>query len=79
MNTKMKVLSLALVGLAGFAGSAMAACPNGPTVAEGRAWSSKTVLPATSALSNVVDGEKILTPERQTAIVDKWRSTFGIR
>lgn len=36
-------------------------------------------LPATSALSNVVDGEKILTPERQTAIVDKWRSTFGIR
>lgn len=36
-------------------------------------------LPATAELSNVVDGEKILTPERQSAIVDKWRSTFGIR
>jgi len=36
-------------------------------------------LPATSELSNVVDGEKILTPARQTAIVDKWRTPFGIR
>jgi iron(III) transport system substrate-binding protein len=36
-------------------------------------------LPATAELSNVVDGEKILTPARQTAIVDKWRTTFGIR
>lgn len=31
MNAKMKVLSLALVGLCGFAGSAMAACPSSPT------------------------------------------------
>lgn len=30
MNTKMKVLSLALVGLCGFAGTAMAACPGSP-------------------------------------------------
>ncbi|MBX3690132.1 hypothetical protein [Dokdonella sp.] len=44
MNTKMKVLSLAVVGLFGFAGSAMAACPAGPTTAEGGAWTSKTVL-----------------------------------
>ena len=35
MNTKMKVLSLALVGLCGYAGSAMAACPTAPT-----AWTS---------------------------------------
>lgn len=39
MNAKMKVLSLALVGLCGFAGSAMAACPAGPTTANGGAWS----------------------------------------
>ena len=37
MNTKMKLLSLALVGLCGFAGSAMAACPAGPTTADGGA------------------------------------------
>lgn len=43
MNTKMKVLSLALVGAFGFAGSAMAQnCPGGPTTAEGGAWSGKT-------------------------------------
>lgn len=46
MNTKMKVLSLALVGLCGFAGSAMAAgCPNGPTTTDGGAWTSATELP----------------------------------
>jgi len=50
MNTKMKVLSLALVGLCGFAGSAMAACPAGPTTANGGAWTSATQLPdATSS------------------------------
>ena len=36
-------------------------------------------LPATSELKNVVDGEKILTPQRQAAIVDRWRTVFGIR
>jgi hypothetical protein len=30
MNTKMKVLALALVGLAGYAGSAVAGCPSSP-------------------------------------------------
>src|SRR4051812_46633047 len=30
MNTKMKVLALALVGLAGYAGSAVAGCPGSP-------------------------------------------------
>jgi len=49
MNTKMKVLSLALVGLCGFAGSAMAACPAGPTTADGGAWTSATQLPDASS------------------------------
>ena len=49
MNTKMKVLSLALVGLCGFAGSAMAACPAGPTTANGGAWTSATQLPDASS------------------------------
>lgn len=44
MNTKMKVLSLAVVGLFGFAGATMAACPAGPTTAEGGAWTSKAAL-----------------------------------
>jgi hypothetical protein len=39
MNTKMKILSLAIVGLVGFAGSAFAVCPAGPTTADGGAWS----------------------------------------
>lgn len=54
MNTKMKVLSLALVGLAGFAGSAMAACPAGPTTAEGGAWTSKFV--SSGSAFNIVAG-----------------------
>jgi iron(III) transport system substrate-binding protein len=36
-------------------------------------------LPATAQLSNVVDGAKILTPERQKKIVDHWRTVFGVR
>jgi iron(III) transport system substrate-binding protein len=38
-----------------------------------------TKLPATSQLANVVDGEKILTPERQAKIVNEWRTVFGIQ
>ena len=38
-----------------------------------------TKLPATSELKNVIDGEKILTPQRQAAIVERWRTVFGIR
>jgi hypothetical protein len=57
MNAKMKVLSLALVGLCGFAGSAMAACPAGPTTADGGAWSTQSVLPpSTSALAIATPG-----------------------
>jgi len=52
MNAKMKVLSLALVGMFGYVGGAIAACPAGPTTAEGGAWTSKAVLPpSTSALT----------------------------
>jgi iron(III) transport system substrate-binding protein len=36
-------------------------------------------LPATSQISNVVDGEKILTPERQAAITNEWRTVFGVQ
>lgn len=43
MNTKMKVLSLALIGAFGYAGAASAACPAGPAIADGGAWSSKNV------------------------------------
>jgi hypothetical protein len=58
MNTKMKVLSLALVGLCGFAGSAIAACPAGPTTANGGAWTSATQLPdaASSPLTITTPG-----------------------
>ncbi|GAA0705842.1 hypothetical protein [Dokdonella soli] len=57
MNTKMKVLSLALIGLCGFAGSAMAACPAGPTTAQGGAWTSAIQLPdATSSPLAIVAG-----------------------
>lgn len=57
MNAKMKVLSLALVGLCGFAGSAMAACPAGPTTADGGAWASQSVLPpSTSHLAIATPG-----------------------
>ena len=51
MNTKMKVLSLAVVGLFGFAGAAMAACPATPT-----AWSATNVGGGTSAISIVTPG-----------------------
>jgi iron(III) transport system substrate-binding protein len=36
-------------------------------------------LPATSQIANVVDGEKILTAERQAKIVNEWRTVFGVR
>lgn len=51
MNTKMKVLSLALVGAFGYAGSAMAECPAGPDQANGGAWSSAPVFQGTVAIS----------------------------
>jgi iron(III) transport system substrate-binding protein len=36
-------------------------------------------LPATSEIPNTVDGEDILTPERQKKIVNHWRTVFGVR
>lgn len=51
MNAKMKVLSLALVGLCGYAGSAMADCPTDPAQAGGGAWSSKSVLGGAIAIT----------------------------
>ncbi|MEO7325820.1 MAG: hypothetical protein ABIW82_13430 [Dokdonella sp.] len=58
MNAKMKLLSLAMVGLCGYAGSALAVCPTGPTTAEGGAWTSKSELPshAGSPVSVVAGG-----------------------
>lgn len=61
MNAKMKVLSLAMVGLCGFAGTAMAACPAGPTTTEGGAWSSKFVTSG-SAFTIVPGGLEPTTP-----------------
>ena len=36
-------------------------------------------LPATSSLPNAIDGERILTPERQKKIVEHWRTVYGVR
>jgi len=55
MNAKMKVLSLALVGMFGYVGGAIAACPAGPAVADGGAWTSKAVTLGTMAI--VTPGE----------------------
>lgn len=38
-----------------------------------------TKIPATAQLPKVLDGEAILTPERQTRIVSHWRTVFGLR
>ena len=56
MNAKMKVLSLALVGMFGYVGSAMAACPAGPTTAEGGAWTNKFVGGGSSSMSIATPG-----------------------
>jgi iron(III) transport system substrate-binding protein len=36
-------------------------------------------LPRTSDLPKVVDGEALLTPERQAEIVEHWRTVFGVQ
>jgi hypothetical protein len=55
MNTKMKVLSLALIGAFGYVGSAAAGtCPAGPTVPEGGAWTSSFVAGGSSICSGVL-------------------------
>jgi hypothetical protein len=50
MNAKMKVLSLALVGLCGYAGSALAVCPAGPAIAQGGAWTAAPVFQGTATI-----------------------------
>lgn len=61
MNAKMKVLSLAMVGLFGYAGAAMADCPAGPTTSEGGAWTSKFVSTG-SAFAIVPGGLEPVSP-----------------
>ncbi|MCW5577752.1 MAG: hypothetical protein KIS89_03845 [Dokdonella sp.] len=56
MNAKMKVLSLALVGMFGYVGGAIAACPTGPTTAEGGAWTAKFVSGGSSSMSIATPG-----------------------
>src|SRR5688572_676887 len=62
MNTKMKVLSLALIGAFGYVGSAAAGtCPAGPTVPDGGAWTSSFVAGG-SALAIVPGGLEPASP-----------------
>ena len=51
MNTKMKVLSLALIGLCGYAGSALAVCPAGPDIGHGGAWTAVNALGGTAVIA----------------------------
>jgi hypothetical protein len=51
MNTKMKVLALAVVGMFGFAGSAFAVCPAGPDIAHGGAWTAVNALGGTAVIA----------------------------
>lgn len=62
MNTKMKVLSLALISAFGYVGSAAAGtCPAGPTVPDGGAWTSSFVAGG-SALAIVPGGLEPASP-----------------
>ena len=36
-------------------------------------------LPASSTLPKVIDGAKLLNPERQKAIIEHWRKVFGVK
>lgn len=57
MNTKMKVLSLALIGAFGYVGSAAAGtCPAGPTVPDGGAWSGENVQPPSTSSVEITAG-----------------------
>lgn len=71
MNTKMKVLSLALIGAFGYVGSAAAGtCPAGPTVPDGGAWTSAFVNGGTSALSIQTPGLDGSSCKLQVALGD---------
>jgi hypothetical protein len=47
---KMKSLAVAVLGLAGFAGSAMAVCPAGASIANGGAWTSSAITQGVQAI-----------------------------
>jgi hypothetical protein len=53
MNAKMKVLSLALIGLCGYAGSALAGgtCPAGPAIVDGGAWTAVNQFQGTAVIA----------------------------
>lgn len=61
MNAKMKVLSLAMMGMFGYAGAAVAGCPAGPTPPDGGAWTSEFVTTG-SAFTIVPGGLEPNTP-----------------
>lgn len=74
MNAKMKVLSLALVGAFGYTASATAACPAGPAIADGGAWTAKTQTSGTVAIASPgFDG----TECKMTATLASGASAFG--
>jgi len=50
MNAKMKLLSIAMVGLCGYAGSALA-CPAGPDTAHGGAWNAVSAVGGTAVIA----------------------------
>jgi hypothetical protein len=55
MNAKMKLLSIAMVGLCGYAGSALA-CPAGPDIAHGGAWTAVSTVGGTAVVTGVGGG-----------------------
>lgn len=69
MNTKMKVLSLALVGAFGYVGAASAACPSDPVPP----WSGKTQTGATVAIASPgYDGTECRMTAALTADADEF-------
>lgn len=68
MNAKMKVLSLAMVGLLGFAGAASAACPSSPVPP----WSSVSAFQGTA---NIVSGGYAGTDCRMESKINSGAST----
>lgn len=79
MNTKMKVLSLALVGLCGYAGSAMATCPAGPDQANGGAWSALNVGGGTSSATVVTGGYDGTECKLQSQVANNGAARASVR
>lgn len=74
MNAKMKVLSLALIGLCGYAGSALAVCPAGPAIAQGGAW---TAAPAFQGTSTIVTPGYVSTECRLASTINAGASSVA--